>query len=329
MSDFAETHRAISFTIRKYRRFLVASHQRPDGDAIGSQLALALLLQSLGKEVEVWNHDRVPDKYSFLPHSDLVKLPPSEPREFDAVFALDNASHRRLGSVNDRVASKKYLINIDHHASNDGYGDIALIDPESPATGQVLYEFFKAEKCKITRDMATCLYVAISTDTGSFQYPNTTPQCMRDCADLIDLGVDVAGVSRMIYENFPIGRLRLLQKVLHNLNLSYDNKVGSFWITKDMYEETGAKPEDNEGLIDHVRSIDSVIVAALFEEAEDSKIRISLRSKNSRVDVNKVAMHFQGGGHAEAAGARIAGKPAEVEQAVLTKIGEVLAEARL
>jgi phosphoesterase RecJ-like protein len=329
MSEFAETYRAIDLTIRKYNRFLVASHVRPDGDAIGSQLALGLLLRDLGKQVEVWNNDPVPAKYTFLPHAGWVKQPPAQPVEFEVVFAVDNASLPRLGRVKDAIAARKYLINIDHHASNDGYGDLSLIDPESPATGQVLYEFFRAMNYKITVEMATCLYAAIATDTGSFQYPNTTARCLRDCADLIDLGVDVAAVSKRIYENFPIGRLRLLQKVLDKMRLSHGGKVGSFWITKDMYEETGAKPEDNEGLIDHVRSIDSVVVAVSFEEAEDNRIRLSLRSKNEKVDVNRVAMHFGGGGHAEAAGARVPGKPDEVERAVLDKIGEVLAEARL
>src|ERR1051326_3122011 len=208
MSEFAETHRAIGFTINKYKRFLVASHVRPDGDAIGSELAMGLLLKDLGKEVEIWNQDLVPGKYAFLPQSNLMKQPPAQPREFDVVFALDNASFQRLGKVRDAVAKQKYLINIDHHVSNDKYGDLALIDPNAPATGQILYEFFHAQNYKITRDIATNLYAAITTDTGSFQYPNTTSQCMRDCADLIDLGVDVAAVSRKIYENYPIGRLR-------------------------------------------------------------------------------------------------------------------------
>jgi phosphoesterase RecJ-like protein len=329
MSEFAETYRAIDFTIRKYNHFLVASHMRPDGDAIGSQLAMGILLRDMGKQVEVWNQDPVPGKYAFLPHSDWVKQPPAQPREFEVVFALDNASFQRLGRVKDAIAARKYLINMDHHASNDGYGDLSLIDPASPATGQVLYEFFRAMNYKVNVDMATNLYAAISTDTGSFQYPNTTPRCMRDCADLIELGVDVAGVSRKIYESFPIGRLRLLQKILDNLKLGHNGKLGSFWITKEMYEQTGAKPEDNEGLIDHVRSIDSVIVAALFEEAEEEKIRVSLRSKSAQVDVNQVAMHFGGGGHAEAAGARIKGSREEVERAVLGKIDEVLAAANL
>ena len=329
MKSFAETYRAITFTIKKYNSFLVASHVRPDGDAIGSQLALGLWLKGLGKQVELWNQDIVPGKYRFLPHSDLVRQPPAEPKPFEVVFALDNAALPRLGRVVDAVASRKYLINIDHHVSNDAYGDLALIDPESPATGQVLFEYFKAEGFRITPEISTNLYTAIATDTGSFQYPNTTPHCMRVCAELIELGVDVAAVSRKLYEDYPIGRLRLLQKVLENLKLSCGNKVGSFWITQSMYDETGAKPEDNEGLIDHVRAVDSIVVAALFEEAEDNKIRVSLRSKNRKVDVNKVAMHFGGGGHAEAAGARIPGDPLEVEKAVLSRIGEILADSKL
>jgi len=327
MSAFAETYRAIDFTIRKFNKFLIGSHMRPDGDAIGSQLALGFLLQSMGKQVTIWNQDRVPGKYLFLPHVDWVKQPPAQPEAFEVMFALDNAAYPRLGKINAAVASRKYLVNIDHHASNDGYGDLTLIDPDSPATGQVLYELFRAMQYPITKDMATCLYAAISTDTGSFQYPNTTSRCMRVCAELIDLGVDVADVCRKIYESFPIGRLLLLKKILENLKISYGGKVGTYWITKEMYTDTGAKPEDNEGLIDHIRSVDRIVVAAMFEEAEEGKIRLSIRSKHPLVDVNQIAMHFGGGGHAEAAGARIPGTREQVEQAVLKKIGDVLAEA--
>jgi phosphoesterase RecJ-like protein len=160
----------IGEVLRKHQRFVVLSHVRPDGDALGSELALGLSLKKLGKDVRVWNEEGMLEKYSFLPHADLVTKAPADPEDVDVVVALDTAIQNRLGNTVAAIKSAKVWINIDHHPSNPGYGDLVCIDPSAPATGQILFELLKTQNFPIDRDIATNLYVAISTDTGSFQY---------------------------------------------------------------------------------------------------------------------------------------------------------------
>ena len=320
----------ISELLRSQNRFLVLTHYRPDGDAVGSQLALVILLKNLGKQVEAWNDDVVPAKFRFLPHSDLVQRPPAEPMEFDVVIAIDISTLPRAGSGLQKIRSRKQFINIDHHVSNEKFADINWIVPDAPASGQIVYDLIQRGGFELTRDIAICLFAAISTDTGSFAYANTTAESLRVAADLVDKGVDVGKVCRHIYESYPYARLQLLQKALADITLVHGNRVAYCWVTNEMFDKSGAKREDTEGLIDYARSIEGVFVAVLFEESpEPNKVRISLRSKHPKIDVNSIARHFGGGGHHEAAGARITGTPKEVEARVLDAVGDALQNARL
>ena len=174
----------IGGVLRAHQRFAVLSHVRPDGDALGSQLALALSLQELGKDVTVWNEDGLLEKYSFLPGGERLVRPPNQPEEFDVAVALDTATQSRLGTAGESVRQAKTWINIDHHPSNPGYGDLVYIDPSSPATGQILFELIQAEKLPMDPAIAENLFVAISTDTGSFQYPNTTARTFEIGAEI-------------------------------------------------------------------------------------------------------------------------------------------------
>jgi len=322
--------RQIAELLRSQNSFLVLTHYRPDGDAVGSQLALAILLKGLGKQVEAWNDDDVPAKFRFLPQSNLITRPPAEPKDFDVVLAIDTSTWQRLGSAAQRIGHKKYFINIDHHVSNEKFADINWIVPQAPASGQIAFDLIKRGGFKLTREIATCLFAAISTDTGSFSYGSTTAESLRVAAELVDTGIDVGEICRHVYESYPYARLMLLQKALAQLQLTDRNRIAYTWVTTEMYEESGAKREDTEGLIDYARAIDGVLVAILFEEmAEPGKIRISLRSKHPRIDVNSVARRFGGGGHREAAGARISGQPRETEGKVLAAVSEALAAAKL
>lgn len=306
--------------IREHQTFLVAGHVRPDGDVLACQIALGLTLQALGKTVEVWNPDGMSRKYSFLPHADLVCKPPAEARAFDVVIALDTATHDRLGGIRDRIASRKVLLNIDHHGSNGRFGDINWIEPKSAASGELVHQLLRDNHWPITPAIAANLFIAIATDTGSFQYSNTTPQTLRIAAELVEAGANIAELSRHCFGSHPLARVRLLQCALAGMKLSADNRIGWLWLTKDMYRQSGALAEDSEGLIDHVRAIDSVLVAAVFEQDEAAIVRISLRSKSDKISVDKIAAQFGGGGHMAAAGARIPGEPAAVEAAVLKAI---------
>jgi bifunctional oligoribonuclease and PAP phosphatase NrnA len=319
-STFAEIGRAL----RDHQRFAVLSHVRPDGDALGSQLALALSLQELGKTVRVWNEDGMLEKYSFLPHAELLTKPPATKEDVDLVVALDTAVQTRLGTALDAVGSAKMTINIDHHPSNPAYGDLVYVDPASPATGQILFELIADQKLPLTKEVAENLYVAISTDTGSFQYPNTTARTFEIAAGLIHIGVDVGRVSQLLYENYPRRRIELLRELLGTMRFEGKGRVASFSLSLEMAKRLGVLPEDNEGLIDHLRAIQGVIVAVFFEELPDGKVRVSMRSKSEKADVCAICMKFGGGGHTLAAGARVRGTLAEVEQKVLEAICEVV-----
>jgi phosphoesterase RecJ-like protein len=319
--------RQIAEALRQHQRFVVMSHVRPDGDALGCELAMALCLRELGKSVAVWNEDGMLDKYRFLPCSDLVVKPPEQAEEFDVAICLDTAVHNRVGNCLRAVSRAGLWVNIDHHITNDHYGDLAYIDPTAPATGQILFELFSQYGLPLTSEMASNLFVAISTDTGSFQYPNTTARTFEIGAELVRAGVPVGQLSQQIYESYPRRRLELLRALLNVLRMSSEDRVASFSLTLEMAAAIGAQPEDNEGLIDSIRSIEGVVAAAFFEEMPGGKVRMSLRSKDARVDVSKVCAAFGGGGHTLAAGARVEGALAEVEEKVLSVIAHELARS--
>ncbi|MCE9612113.1 MAG: bifunctional oligoribonuclease/PAP phosphatase NrnA [Chthoniobacter sp.] len=310
----------IAEILRTRQRFVVISHMRPDGDALGCTLAMALCLRQLGKEVTAWNEDGVPEKFCYLPCSNMVAVPPSEPRSFEVAIVLDNAVENRAGAARKAIAHADVWINIDHHHTNDRYGDLAYVDATAPAAGQVLYELFRQCDLPLTYEMADNLFVAISTDTGSFQYPSTTARTYEIAADLIRLGVNVGDLSQKMYESYPRRRLELLRALLNVLQLTSHDRVASFALSAATTRALGVLPEDNEGLIDYIRAIEGVVVAAFFEEMGDGKIRISLRSKTPKIDVSKVCGQFGGGGHKLAAGARIAGTLADVQEKVLQAI---------
>ena len=312
-TKFAE----IGGVLRDHNKFAVLSHVRPDGDALGSTLALALSLKGLGKEVRAWNEEGMLEKYNFLAQAELLTQPPSEPEDFDVVVALDTAVQNRLGTTTSAVRHAKLWINIDHHPSNPRYGDLVYIDPTAPATGQILFEFLTNQNFPITPEIAENLYAAISTDTGSFQYPNTTVRTFEIAAELVRCGVEVGRISQLLYENFPRRRIELTRELLGTMRFACDGKLAWFSLGQASALALGVLPEDNEGLIDHLRAIRGVIAAIFFEELPDGKVRVSMRSKNEAVDVCSICTKFGGGGHVLAAGARVRGTLAEVEKKIV------------
>ncbi len=319
-SKFEEIGRAL----REHQRFAVLGHVRPDGDALGSQLALALSLKELGKNVLVWNEDGMLEKYSFLPGAKLLRKPPSVPEDVDVAVALDTAIQNRLGTTLAAIRSAKIWINIDHHPSNPGYGDIVYVDSTAPATGQIIFDLLKNQSLPLTREIAENLYVAISTDTGSFQYPNTTAHTFELAAELVRAGVDVGCVSQQLYENYPRRRIQLLRELLATMRFEANGRVASFSLNLNLARQLGVLPEDNEGLIDHLRAIRGVVVAVFFEELPEVKVRVSMRSKSERVDVRAICEKFGGGGHVLAAGARVRGTLEEVKSRILEAICDVI-----
>jgi phosphoesterase RecJ-like protein len=322
-STFSE----ISQALREHDSFILMSHVRPDGDAIGSQLALGHALEQMGKTVHYVNEDGLPDNLAFLPHSENLVKPTGEIIDIDVAIALDCATKPRLGANALKAASKaKLWINIDHHLSNPEYGDLNYIDSISPATGQILYDLICAENLPFSSVTRDAIYVAVSTDTGSFQYGSTTAKTYEMAADLVRRGLKVGQINTQTYDSHPFRRVELLRRLLNTLQLSNDGRIADWQLIYKTQIELGLKPEDSEGLIDMIRAVQGVEVAIFFEELEDGMIRVSMRSKNKQLNVCEVAQLFGGGGHAMAAGIRTAGSIESVRDAVIAEICSRLSE---
>ena len=309
--------------LREHSTFCIVGHMRPDGDCIGSQLSLALALRAEGKKVTVWNQDAIPQKYKFLNTADLFEKP-KRGEKFDCVIATDCASFERLGKVGDCIGDRKIFINIDHHVSNTRYADVNWISPREPSCGELIFRLLKVARWPITKPMADLLFTAVSTDTGSFQYSNTRPGTFHTGAELVTRGANLAKICDEVYQSYPLSRAKLLKHVYSKFRLSPDEKIAWFWLKQKDFNRTGAETDDTEGLIDHIRAIEPVVVACVFEEVAPEITRISLRSKNPAVNVNEIAAQFGGGGHPAAAGARIPGTPLSTQRKVIAAIKRAL-----
>lgn len=305
-------------------RVLCVSHDRPDGDAIGSLVAIGLLLEKQGKSVELVNFDSVPEALAFLPESGRIKQPEGE-SDANLMVVLDSAGKDRISStVWEFAEGVGEVINIDHHISNTHFGDLNYVDSESPATGQIVYQLAEALGWEIDKSIAENLYAAISTDTGSFRYPSTTADTYRIIAGLVDRGVDVGRTNRMLYESYPERRVLVLRDLLQDLRIDFDGKCASLALPLSLTESLGLKLGDTEGVIDIIRAIDTVLVAVFFEELPDGKIRVSSRSKDERCNVGEICAEFGGGGHSLAAGARMSAPLEDARERFLAQVGRVL-----
>jgi len=277
---------------------VLISHINPDGDALGSSLSLYPILKRLKKNVKVFNVTKpLPMYLDFLPNFD--KVTNTLPKNIDLMISFDCGSFDRLG-IEERP---KFLINIDHHISNTKYGDINIIDPDAASTSQVVFNMLKANNVEIDKDSATCIYTALVTDTGSFQYESVNDKVFSMASELVKSGVKPDFVAKMLFQRDRLSRLRLLAKAYDTIELYCDGKVAFVEVTKEMMEITGAIKDDTDTIVNSVRNIASVEVACMLREDEDG-IKISLRSKNY-ADVSKIATKYGGGGHIRAAGATL------------------------
>lgn len=313
--------------IREHQTFCIAGHMRPDGDCIGSQLGLALALRAEGKKVTVWNHDAIPQKYKFLPGTDEFEKP-RRGEKFDCVIATDCASFERLGKVGECIGERKVFINIDHHVSNTRYADVNWVSPREPSCGELIFRLLKVARWPITKPIADLLFTAVSTDTGSFQYATTRPGTFHTGAELVTRGANLAKICDEVYQSYPVSRAKLLKHVYSKFRLADHDRIAWFWLKQKDFNRTGAESDDTEGLIDHIRAIEPVVVACVFEEVEPEMTRISLRSKSAAVNVSEICKQFGGGGHPAAAGARIAGTPLATQRKVIAAVKKALKAAK-
>jgi phosphoesterase RecJ-like protein len=315
--------------IRQGNRFLLTSHLSPDGDAIGSELGLARVLRKLGKSAVVWNRDPLPPLYAPLPGSGRIHVgeepPAGFPDAFNAVAVLECPSLDRTGLEAHLGTSNPALplVNIDHHLGNQQYGQVNWVDTAAPALGEMIHRLANALKVGMDEETATCLYLALVTDTGDFRFANTTPEAFEAAATLVREGARPETVSMWLHENRPEPSLRLLGAMLGTLELHDGGRVATAMLTRDMFERCGAAPGDSEGLVDYPRSIAGVQAVALLREVGPERFKVSLRSRGD-IDVEQVARRHGGGGHKNAAGFSTDGRLAELRQQLTGELIAVL-----
>ncbi|MBI3606317.1 MAG: bifunctional oligoribonuclease/PAP phosphatase NrnA [Nitrospirae bacterium] len=315
--------------IQKNQTFMVTTHCNPEGDALGSSLALALFLNQLGKKARVVIKDPIPYFLDFLPEKGLITQSSAIPGRFDIICVCDCGDIERTGYFKNPGPGEKIdypageVINMDHHVTNTNFGTINWIEGEASATGEMVYDLIHAMKGSITPAIATAIYTTIITETGSFHYSNTTPKMFKIAAECAETGIDINLIARGIYDTSSEGRLALLGMVLNTLEVSHSGKIAHISVTGEMFKKTGTSPEDTENFVSFPRSIKGVEAAILFRENSPTEYKISLRSQTA-LDVSEVAHSFGGGGHRKAAGCTVQGALADVKKKVIQALGKKL-----
>lgn len=315
----------IAEALRSRRHVLLLNHESPDGDSLGSTLALAHALWARGQRALVASVDGVPEMYRFLPASERVVSDVPAGETFDAVVFMECSTPERAGDLAARAAGVPLWVNIDHHMSNAGYGDLILSDATASAVGELVYPVVQSLVPALDRAMATCLMTALLTDTGSFRYASVTPRTFTIAAELLAGGATPAEVYAEVYENRPASSLRLLGIALSRLTVSEDGRVAWTAVTQAMLQEAGASMEEVEGIVTTLRALRGVQVAILFKEEPDA-IRVSLRGR-SGVRAHMIAEAFGGGGHAAAAGFTARGALPDVIRQTLDAVRRELGAA--
>jgi phosphoesterase RecJ-like protein len=305
--SIATGHEEVLAELRGSDKLLLTTHENPDGDALGSLLAMHWILEQLGKDSRMFMSEEefpLPWEYRLWTFEPVVGTPPADVEERTIVF-LDCGNIDRM-PVDFLQADGLHILNIDHHHDNTRFGTVNLVVPEASCTAEIVWHLAKDLGAEITPRIADALYTGLVTDTGKFMYENTTPEAHRMAAELIEAGVDPHEVYRRLYEDLPFRRLQLLQRALARVERQDGGAMTVAHLTKQDYEETGAQENDSEGVVDHLRAVEGTAVAVLVRDllADDREgmRKVSLRATDGRVDVSRIARAFGGGGHPQAAG---------------------------
>ena len=312
--------------INKSTSVLITTHTKADGDAVGCCIAMSETLLAMGRKNQIIFLSPLSDWYAFLIDKpvpvlgkDISKGQLSQ-NKFDLIIIVDTNSNSQLPVFEEYLKQTDTpVLVIDHHPTSDSLGDVEIVDSTAAAASSVVLDLFRFARWPITPKIAQALFVGISTDTGWFHFNNTTSRCLRDCADLIDAGASPSDIYRRIYQTFTPQRFKLMTAMQDTLELHFDGRYASQFLTLQDFKTTGAKYEDTENLIDQCQRIGSVVVAALFVELKDGRIRCSLRSRGA-VDVCKIARQFDGGGHTAAAGAYLPGPLDNAKKLILDAV---------
>jgi phosphoesterase RecJ-like protein len=298
--------------IKNSSHLLIASHAQPDGDAVGSLIALGLAIGRLNIKSTLYNESPIPAVYRFLPSVERIVRHIKKANTYDTAIILDCGDLSRIGEVSSTVSQIPFIINIDHHISNTRFGHRQLLDTSACSTAEVVYRLIKALSVSIDKTIATCLYTGILTDTGSFRFSNTNQAAFAISEEMAQLGVEPFDVAQHVFGTYSLGRIKLLNLALDSIEISDNGKLSMMTITKSMLAETDTQPEDVDGMINYARRIKNVKVAALIQEIQNgtqesgyiNRYHVSLRSDGT-VDVATIASSFGGGGHVNAAGFQI------------------------
>jgi phosphoesterase RecJ-like protein len=298
--------------IKDSQHILIASHAEPDGDCLGSLVALGLALTKLDKQITMHNPSPIPAVYRFLPGADRIVRQIKNAETYDLALVLDCGDLTRIGETSAEVGKIPILINIDHHVSNSRFGHIQFVDTAACATAEIVYRLINALKIPFDKAIATSIYTGILTDTGSFRFSNTNQAAFAISQAMTDAGVEPHTVAQRVFGTYSLGRIKLLNMALNSIEISENGKLSMMTITRSMFNTTGTNTEDLDGMINYARRIEDVKVAALIHEIKNgagkfanmNRYHVSLRSDSS-VDVAKIAAKFGGGGHASAAGFQI------------------------
>jgi phosphoesterase RecJ-like protein len=308
--------------LEAHRSFLITSHIEPDGDAIGSSLAMSIFLEKLGKKAVILAPDPVPKRYQFLPRwREILYTEEQYKEEPDAAIVVDVGDIKRIGWIQGVLERKELpILNIDHHVSNKKYGDINYVDSTASSTSECLFDLFYKLEVIPDKDISDCIAVGIITDTGRFSFKNTTKKTFRICSALAEYGSDFYELSNYIYSNRSVHSIRLLSSVLSTVKVK--DGIAFIQLTKKMLKESGAKEEESEGFVNYILNIGDIKAAVFFREKDGGKIRVSLRSKRDSIDVSEIASEFNGGGHSQAAGFRSKETVAKLEGDLLQSFRE-------
>ncbi|MDS1029074.1 bifunctional oligoribonuclease/PAP phosphatase NrnA [Bacillota bacterium LX-D] len=315
--------------LKESQNVLIATHENPDGDCLGSAFALAEALKILGLKGLVVNNDPMPKNFFYMTGSRELILPVLLHNDFETAILVDCTDLGRLGfNLQEKCPSLKTIINIDHHVSNEYFGQLNYVDSRAAATGEIIYKLIKKMSVTITSSIATALYTAIVTDTGSFQFENTTPETLKIAGELMAAGADLKSIRKNIWDNRSLITLKLLHKALDSLQIEANGKLAWFSIDALTLENFKASAEHLEGLTGYPRSIEGVEVGIVFKEVNPAIIKISFRSKEY-VNVNLLAQKFGGGGHPRAAGCTINGSLKEVIEMVTLEAEKMILEGKV
>jgi phosphoesterase RecJ-like protein len=297
---------AVLETLRERDRFVVVAHENPDGDALGSMLGAALGLRSLGKDVLMYlaGSAPLPGEYGFMPLEEVLREPPPDIGE-RVLLAVDCANDRRIAQEPAIVEQAALVVDVDHHHDNTRFGDVNLIVADASSTAEIVYDVLVSLGVELTPAIAEALYIGVVTDTGRFQYANTTPKALRLAADLVEAGADVHGVFKRVYETVQFAKLKLLARALDRAEVYDGGRLVISYLVRSDFEEVGAAEPYSEGIIDYLRQSEGAQVVALIREpprGTGPKHRISLRSSSDEFDVSAIARESGGGGHVQAAG---------------------------